>query len=97
MDRSVRLAPADADTTEISVAEATTHHQGLWILMEVTEFDEHHNPSKGIVRFCHKSRKRITDESMKFRQPSEGATRPVYVFHSSPGDLSPLNLVAEAS
>lgn len=68
----------------VAVGEASKRHKGKWILMEVTDYDKHHEPAAGYVRLASKNRLEINDEAVRIhRTPLPTAGRNLYIFHAS--------------
>jgi hypothetical protein len=76
----------DVSAEPISVEEATARFRGEWVLMQVSAFDERHNPCAGYVLTHSPDRRDISVELAK--QPPRAElppdVGPFYIFRATP-------------
>lgn len=65
---------------------------GRWVLMEITEHDEHHLPSQGVLLVASANRQQINKvlarQPLRSELPPERAHHPFYIFHAEPRSRS---------
>ena len=78
-------SPADAERQEIAFDEAIARYYGEWVLMKITEFNEHHEPVKGYL-IAHSPRRGDLSEALKTEPPKVKGSpyQPYYPFKAFP-------------
>ncbi|MGH2584822.1 MAG: hypothetical protein ACRDJE_07915 [Dehalococcoidia bacterium] len=80
-DRPPHELPSDGEQLiERSVDEVAALHHGEWILLQVTERDDHHQPLRGIVFATGPTRRSIQPTAMAKLKESKQTGAEYYVF-----------------
>lgn len=91
VDRTVTVARGQRERSSgklMTVADAIDRFRDEWVLMKVTEKDEHHWPTKGYVLAHSRDETEVTTalaaEPMPEARPPDEQTPPYYVFNAYP-------------